>query len=316
MAPLATWIRTRIIPAILTALGVTFLAVGLLSFTTPVDAVPVATPADSPVAVVPETPEPRITLPPISSSAPASASPTDAVIPSPVPPTPEPAATPGDRLATRVRIAGLKVDLPVIRPPSGFPPCNVAMYHLDRVLGQPGEGKSVYLYAHARTGMFLPLLTASKVSNGKKMIDMIVEVWTGDNRRFRYVITNVYRHQRFDKVFDRPFAAKSETLWLQTSEGVGTQPKLLLKAVPLSEDAASQAESHPKARAGRLLLGRYGTMAFAASPAASSSDVGKSPRRIVNAVAAASPLHRSPPWRSPGASLVGSRMNMKTTTRR
>ncbi len=43
MASLATWIRIRIIPAILTALGITFLAAGMLSFTNPVDAVPAGT---------------------------------------------------------------------------------------------------------------------------------------------------------------------------------------------------------------------------------------------------------------------------------
>ena len=37
------------------------------------------------------------------------------------------------------------------------------------------RGKAVYLYAHARTGMFLPLLTASKVASGNKMKGMIVE---------------------------------------------------------------------------------------------------------------------------------------------
>ena len=81
------------------------------------------------------------------------------------------------------------------------------MYYLNPQLGQPGQGKSVYLFAHARTGMFLPLLTASKVSNGKKMLGMIVEVWTADDQRFLYVITDVYRHQPFDHVFDKPFAA-------------------------------------------------------------------------------------------------------------
>ena len=138
--------------------------------------------------------------------------------------------------------------VPVVKPPSGYPLCNVAMYYLSPQLGQPGQGKSVYLFAHARTGMFLPLLTASKVSNGKKMIGMIVEVWTGDDQRFLYVITDVLRHQAFDHVFDKPYAATSETLWLQTSEGVGTQPKLMIKAEPLSQEASPHADAHPKAK--------------------------------------------------------------------
>jgi len=231
MASLATWIRTRIIPAILTALGITFLVAGLLSFTTPVAALPVPTESNSPSATVDKTPFPLITLPPIASD---------------VPPTTVPA--PANRVATRIRIAALNIDLAVIRPPSGYPSCNVAMYYTDPHLGQPGQGKSVYIFAHARSGMFLPILTASKASNGRKMIGMVAEVWTSDDQRFLYVITDVLRHVPFDEVFTRPFAAKGETLWLQTSEGVGTQPKLQLRAELLSQEAAPHTEAHPIAK--------------------------------------------------------------------
>jgi len=231
MASFATWIRTRIIPAILTALGVTLLAAGLLSFTTPVTAVPVPTPAASQAVTVDQTSAPLITLPPLASA---------------VPPTGLP--VPVDRVATRVRIAALKIDLPVIKPSNGYPACNVAMYYKDPRLGQPGQGKSVYIFAHARTGMFLPILTASKVSNGKKMIGMVAEVWTSDDQRFLYVITDVLRHVPYDEAFTKPFAAKAETLWLQTSEGVGTQPKLQLRGELLSQEAAPHEDAHPTAK--------------------------------------------------------------------
>jgi hypothetical protein len=220
------------VPAILTALGVTFLAVGLLSFTNPVAAVPIVTPTPSAATAIDATPAPLITLPPLGSGGPPSAVP----------------SIPADRVATRVRIAALKIDLPVIRPSNGYPACNVAMYYGDPRLGQPGEGKAVYLYAHARTGMFLPLLTASKVANGNKMKGMIVEVWTNDDQRFLYVITQVLRHVPFDEPFIKPFAAKSEQLWLQTSEGVGTQPKLQVVAEPLSQEAADHQEANPVAK--------------------------------------------------------------------
>src|SRR4029077_14420242 len=104
------------------------------------------------------------------------------------PPTATP-PVPADRVATRVRIAALKVELPVIKPPPGYPVCNVAMYFGD--MSTPGAGRSVYLYAHARVGMFLPLLNASLVQNGKKMIGMIVEGWTSDDQCFLYEITEV-----------------------------------------------------------------------------------------------------------------------------
>jgi hypothetical protein len=231
MADLVNRIRTRIIPAFLTALGVAFLAAGLMSITSPVVADPLATPSPSVGAAAQPTPSPRITLPPLGSASTPSVSP----------------STPVDRVATRVRIAALKIDLPVIRG-SGYPLCNVASYYASPVLGQPGQGRATYLYAHARTGMFLPLLTASKVSNGKKMIGMVVEVWTSDDQRFLYVITQVLRHVPYDDVFLKPFAAKGEELWLQTSEGVGTQPKLQLVAELLSQEAAEHADANPVAK--------------------------------------------------------------------
>ena len=96
--------------------------------------------------------------------------------------------------------------------------------------------------------MFLPLLTSSKVSNGNRMKGMIVEVWTNDDQRFLYVITQVLRHVPFDETFIKPFAAKGEQLWLQTSEGVGTQPKLQVVAEPLSQEAAPHKEANPVPR--------------------------------------------------------------------
>ena len=226
-------IRTRAAPAVLTALGVAFLAAGLLSFTNPVAADPLATPSPSAAVVPVATPSPLITLPPLGSGGPPSASP----------------SIPVDRLATRVRIAALKIDLPVIRQPDpSFPACNVAMYLEDSRLGHPGEGRALYLYAHARTGMFLPILSASKVSDGKKMLGMVVEVWTSDDQRFLYVITRVKRHVPFDGAVGPAIAAKTEQVWLQTSEGVGTQPKVQAIADFLSQEPAPHADAHPVAK--------------------------------------------------------------------
>jgi hypothetical protein len=119
------------------------------------------------------------------------------------------------------------------------------MYLADDRLGQPGQGRAIYLYAHARTGMFLPILTASKVSNGKKMVGMVVEVWTSDDQRFLYVVTKVKRHVPFDEAVGPAITATTEQLWLQTSEGRGTQPKLQLIAEPLSQEPASHAAANP-----------------------------------------------------------------------
>ena len=231
MADLAERIRTRLIPALLTAFGVTMLAAGLLSLTSGVTANSLPSPSPS-IVTAPPTSAPLITLPPLASSG--------------APPTAGPTA-PADRVATRVRVAALKIDLAVVAPPPGdnaYPYCNVAMYLKD--LGQPGQGRATYIYAHARTGMFLPLLDASLVQNGKSMLGMVVEVWTSDNQRFLYDITEVRRHQT-----DLADAANATTeqLWLQTSEGPkGTPGKLQVIAEPLSQEAADPADSHPVAK--------------------------------------------------------------------
>ena len=228
MADLVDRVRTRVIPAVLTALGVTMLAAGLLSYTTPVEAGPLDSPAPTQVAGIPS-PSPRITLPPIGSAPPATAGPT----------------FPADRVATRVRIPALRVDLPVVKPPGGantYPLCDVAMY--IQQLGQPGEGRATYLFAHARDGMFLPILTASKIRDGKKMLGMVVEVYTSDDQRFLYEIVEVRRHQ-LD--LNAAITATSEELWLQTSEGPkGTPGKTQVRATFLSQEAADPAEAHPK----------------------------------------------------------------------
>lgn len=222
MSDLPDRLRTRILPALLTAAGVTMLAAGLLTYTTPVSAVTSPTPRPSvePTASAP-TP-PLITLPPLGSAAP----------PSPTP-TPDP-----DRVATRVRIAAMDIDLPVIKGPAGYPLCNVAMYLKE--LHQPGQDKATYLFAHARTGMFLPLLETP----GKQQHGIVVEVWTSDDYRFLYEIVEVRRDQR---TLDAPLAATSEELWLQTSEGPkGTPGKTQVIARPLSVERADPKDAHPK----------------------------------------------------------------------
>jgi hypothetical protein len=227
MKVLVNRIRTRIVPALLTAIGVAFLAAGLLSYSTPVAADPRATPSPTPGVAVVSTPIPLITLPPLGSGG----------VPSVAP------SIPPDRVVTRVRIAALKIDLPVIR--TSTVPCGVALEYLDPALGQPGGGRATYLYAHAQTGMFLSLLTQSQISNGSKMKGMVVEVWTSDDQRFLYVISKVIRHVSFASAFDAPFAATTDEVWLQTSEGRGTQPKLQVVADLLSQEAADHADAVP-----------------------------------------------------------------------
>jgi hypothetical protein len=110
-------------------------------------------------------------------------------------------------------------------------------------LGQPGQGRATYLYAHAREGMFLPILESSLVQNGKAMLGMVVEVWTNDDQR-SLQITEVRRHQW--TLLDAINATGE--LWLQTSEGPrGTPGKTQVIALPISQETADPADAHPEA---------------------------------------------------------------------
>jgi hypothetical protein len=140
-------------------------------------------------------------------------------------------------------ISALGVDLPVVKPDSNsaYPLCDVAMYIQE--LGQPGLGRATYLYAHAREGMFLPLLEASRVEDGAAMLGMIVEAYTSDDQLYLYEISEVRRHQ-LD--LDDAIASSAEQLWLQTSEGPkGTRPKTQVVARFLSSGKADHEAAHP-----------------------------------------------------------------------
>ncbi|MBM4407293.1 MAG: sortase [Chloroflexi bacterium] len=147
--------------------------------------------------------------------------------------------------ATRIVISSLGIDLPVIRPPStsSYPLCNVAEYLQARY--QPGEPGGAFIYAHARVGMFLPLLTESKKASYGRLPGALVRVYTSDSKVYTYRVVEVLRHQLT--------VPRSTTtvgrLWLQTSEGpAGTRPKLLVVASQVSVEAASYAASHPTPR--------------------------------------------------------------------
>jgi hypothetical protein len=144
-------------------------------------------------------------------------------------------------VATRIAMPGLKIDLPVVRGPSGYPYCNVAMYL--PTLSQPREGGVSFLYAHARVGMFLPLLERSKVNNGASLIGATILVWTSNDLVSTYKIVRVRRHTT---TLDGAFSARTEQLWVQTSEGPhGTRQKLIVVAKRIGSAAATHAAAHP-----------------------------------------------------------------------
>ena len=247
MVPVVVAVRTRLLPALVTALGVVLVTAGLMSYADPTTAGTIETGPPT-IEVLSPTP-PASGTPAPSGSAPASAAPSPSQSPSL-----SPSATPGARaLATRVVVPALDIDLPVVKGNDGYPLCNVAMYlHSDPAaevdaFGQPGEGRATYLYAHARDGMFGPIYElAIEKKQGRRMLGMIVQVYTSDNRLYLYEIREVRLHQTS---LDDVLGATEEQLWLQTSEGPkGTKGKTQLIALPMSVGDADPADAQPRAK--------------------------------------------------------------------
>ncbi|MCJ7711995.1 MAG: sortase [Chloroflexi bacterium] len=238
VATLFTALRTRLLPALVTAMGVMLVTAGLLSYADPATAgtAVVETPS---IETLAPTEEPTPTIEAASPSANPSAT-------ASVEPTADATSPPAERaVATRVVVPALKIDLPIVEGTADYPYCNVAMYIKE--LGQPGEDRATYLYAHARDGMFGPIYElAIPRKNGKKMLGMVVQVYTSDDKLYLYEIRDVRLHQ-LD--LDDALGATSEELWLQTSEGPkGTPGKTQLRALPISVGEADPADAHPKAK--------------------------------------------------------------------
>ena len=216
----------RLVPALLTASGLALLASGLMSYTNAVDA--------------PPSPRPLASYEPLPTFGGGIILPGGSDVVSP--------SFPPGRVATRIVIRRLGIDLPVMLQTDNYgiyPLCDVALY--QPLLGQPGQGRATYIYAHARPGMFQPLLLRSeRGDDGASMVGMTVEVYTSDDWLFLYTITEVRRHTRD---LNDAVNATTERLWMQTSEGPnGTVPKLQVVADFLSAERTTPKAAHPDAR--------------------------------------------------------------------
>ena len=242
-------IEHRLVPALLTAAGVTLLAAGILAYAPPAGSAGPTPPfvggIDTPPATTapstaPATPTP-VPTPPRSPgfSPPIPATPT----PSPTP-TPLPQGT-----ATRVVVPALKIDLPIIAGNEPFPPCDVALYLPS--FQQPGQPGTTYLYAHARKGMFLPLLEQSKLNNGKKMLGYTVLVYTSENKVYRYEISLVKRNVERTDWSITEIPGGEQQLVIQTSEtpfAEGTKLQVVAKPVLVQDADSAEANPLPKPR--------------------------------------------------------------------
>jgi len=215
-----------LVPALLAGAGVFLIVAGLFYYIQPVAAEPTPT-----ASLSPSQPIALYSLPPLVSAGPAGSAKTQAAI------------------ATRIEVPALGIDLPVVTSPPNeqFPLCDAAEYLvLDKPLAYPGLPQATYIYAHARKNMFLPLLDTSKVNDGAAMIGMWVEVYTDDNQRHVYQVTRVVRHVSGSAALDEAAGAKTDQLWLQTSEGGKADPnKLQVVAEPIGVLAATAADAHP-----------------------------------------------------------------------
>jgi hypothetical protein len=251
MASLFVLLQTRLLPAILTAMGVVLITAGLLSYTSPTTAgtavletPEVVGPSDDPTDAVQPSDSPSDSV-----DGSPSAEPTDSPSASA---TPKPTRTPtGRETATRVVVPALNIDLPIVRGTDAYPYCNVAMYLSTSrkasadAFGQPGEGRVTYIYAHARDGMFGPIYEqAIQNRTPNKMLGMIVQVYTNYNKLYLYEVRQVRLHVTS---LDAAMARNREEVWLQTSEGPkGTKGKTQVLTKFLSVEDATQKDAQPK----------------------------------------------------------------------
>jgi len=196
------------------------------------------------------TPSPTIVATP-GATVEATSTPGSTVIPTateaPTPTSSPSADTSG--APTRLIIARLRIDLPVIRlPASGIHDCGVALWWVYPGFVAPGRSGSVYLLAHSRPGMFLPLLDASLVDGGRSLIGMNIQLYSSADWVFTYTVIAVRRHVTSSGTsrLTTALAATGPELWLQTSEGPLTTSSLLQVASRLASAApANQAAAHP-----------------------------------------------------------------------
>lgn len=189
-----------------------------------------------------------------------------AVAPSPAPsasrsPSPAPTGGPIRETPTRIVVAKLGIDLPIVSGdlivpdnPPDYPLCGVAQYLT--IYRDPSRlGTTTWIYGHARPGMLLPLLEASTVEDGAALVGMAVDLYSDAAQRYTYRITTVLRHAT-DRSAATDVPADGRRLILQTSEGpAGTIPKLQVVAEFESVAPVEPGEALPTASPIACFLG-------------------------------------------------------------
>lgn len=204
-------VGTARVAAIVVVVGLA-IAIGVGSSNTSQSSIkPVASPAfsDLPMVTVGPTAIPVATTP---DFAPGSAS-------------LEPASTPaveGGIRATRIRIARLHIDLAIIQGDGIEAPIGKAAHYPGSAW--PGAGSNVYIYGHARDGMFITLWQA--------VVGDSIELDLVDGTSRAYAVAQVLPKVPWDAVqYLEP--TQTEQLTLQTSTSyTPTAPRFVVIAVP------------------------------------------------------------------------------------
>ena len=189
---------------------------------------PTATPSAVAIATLPALPGSSAatlsTLPPIPGNSPSGAvgSPSAGGVPTD---TPQPTDPPSKgTVATRIVISRLGIDLPVVRGDGVDAPLGKAAHYPGT--DWPGGGSNIYLYAHARDGMFISLWNA-------QIGDQIDLTLVGGATK-TYIVSQILPKVAWNAVqYLDP--TPTEQLTLQTCTSYeNTAPRFLVIAVPQS----------------------------------------------------------------------------------
>lgn len=138
-------------------------------------------------------------------------------------PAPQPPRFESPRSGLRVQVPALGIDLPIVEGDGQEPRVNEAAHYPGMMW--PGEGGRSFLYAHARPGMFGPLL-------GARPVGAEVDVMEPGGAVLRYVITSYTASWPVtDTSILRPTDHEELILYTCTS-WTYTDPKIVAVAVP------------------------------------------------------------------------------------
>ena len=170
-------------------------------------------------ATAPPTAGPMILAPGTGLPVPSSAPPQTAAPGPPTPPTVD--GEPGIR-ANRIRIDRLGIDLAIVQGDGIDAPIGKAAHYPSSAW--PGGGSNIYIYGHARTGMFIRLWDAR--------VGDTVQLGLVDGTTRTYVVTKILPTVPWDAVqYLEP--TPTEQLTLQTCTSYyPTAPRFVVIAVP------------------------------------------------------------------------------------